>query len=139
MPTPVDDLKPGMWLAVVARKFDPPRRSWYAEPEPAVFDGSPAKILAISLPFLCAQCGDHRMSIDLRMYAVQKLNNEYVAAATGRPFQEIKTGRKKKPKPERDERDCPRCGARMHQSCVNSVWRYQCPECRFEPPTAVTA
>lgn len=88
MPTPIDSLKPGDWIQVVA----------------------------ISLPFIAIRRLDGRTrSIDARRWDVQRLSKAYVNAY--RDAGETPTrARKTKPVVEQpDPRTCERCGERCVQ------------------------
>ncbi len=68
MPTPIDSLKPGQYVAMSGFKHETRR--------PTSWEGFPCKILAISLPFLACSFGCKRFSIDTR-FEVQRVSRHY--------------------------------------------------------------
>ena len=141
--TPVDDLKPGMWVAVVAKRQEeaPGYDDWpmFSQPKSQVFDGFPLRVLAISLPFMAVQRGNQIQSIDLRKFSVQKLTRSYVESASEFMPEikgKMKSKRRRKQKP--DPRACLRCGAKVIQRRVISpdparqAWFNACSECGFD-------
>jgi hypothetical protein len=139
--TAVDDLKPGMWVAVIAkREEESPVYSdfpFFSQPKSHVFDGFPLRILAVSLPFVAVDRGGSVQSIDIRKFTVQELNRQYVnVAAEFMPAIKVKRKRRRKEKP--DDRQCQRCGARIIQRRMISAdpakqsWFYVCSGCGRE-------
>lgn len=135
--TPLDDLRPGMWVALVTCKKDQQltfpgvRRSLWVEPEDIQFDGFPWKIISISLPFLCVEGRGRRTAIDVRDWEVKKLTRQYAKAMlgvehrSGTASAELPTGH------------CPRCGTKLIQRRIGEgQWIPVCPECDQSRPPA---
>jgi hypothetical protein len=148
--TPVDDLKPGMFVAVVYREEATPPPSWgpmYIESgsyrtssSPALgSNGQPLEILAMSLPFICVTDGKHRFAIDVRTTELKKLDPRYVKAMTEEKREVEFTHtrrRKKKAKDSPDSSKCPRCGSRLVQRVCkpgSGEWVDHCPQCGGGP------
>lgn len=93
--TPADDLRPGMWVAIVGREEPEEETSgqWSFTAWPmarstrstVAYTGEPLQILAISLPFLCVFGGGKRFAIDLRSRDVQRLSKRFVRAMLAKP------------------------------------------------------
>ena len=140
--TAIDDLKPGMWIAVTGkREEDAPDYQDFpffgGQRKSHVFDGFPLRILAISLPFIAVDRGGSVQSIDVRKFTVTRMNRSYVnVAAEFEPSIKLKRKRRKKEKP--DPRACPRCVANIIQRRVISpdpakqAWFNVCSGCGFD-------
>lgn len=148
--TPLDDLKPGQWVAIFAVKerettYDPFRgyRKEHSRSYPV--NGKPLKILAISLPFVCVTDGRARYSIDVRDCELKKLSPHYVRVLTETESEMDECGdsffvrestpnkhRKRKRKKADTRGCCPNCGTRLRQRRVDiGTWSWVCNECGF--------
>lgn len=93
--TPADDLRPGMWVAIVGREEpeEEPENPWALMAWPTTkktkttrtFTGEPFQILAISLPFLCVIGSGKQFAVDIRSVDVQRLNRQFVRAMLAKP------------------------------------------------------
>lgn len=137
--TPIDDLKPGDFIAVVEDKRDLPdcySRGMFT------FNGLPLEVLAISLPFLAVNDGCTTTSLDVRQWGVRKVNRQYVKAMQdASPDLVLPRGRKRRKvrKTKPDPKDCPRCGSRMVEKLdkPTSAWFLTCRMCGFQGLEAV--
>lgn len=129
MPTRVDDLRVGMWVAVTATEEDVgPAMGFgtfgFGRGKPSLapeVDGKPLKIVAMSLPFVCVTDGYHRHALDVRTVVFQKLSPRYVKSLLGRALYTDEHGmyavadpnarkrrqRQEKARRAKDERACP--------------------------------
>lgn len=137
MPTPIDDLSEGKYIAIVGfvhRKF----RDEIGEIEEPRWDGTPLKILSISLPFLAVWDGERRFALDMREIDVQVVSKKYAESLL---YGCEKTTTSKKPLDEPDARDCPRCRERLRQKLITHdsgltqglrIWHMHCASCGFD-------
>jgi hypothetical protein len=109
MPTPADDLKPGMYVAIVDSESN------HNEPEPTgmfsfpfgfssatsslavSYNGKPLEVLAVSLPFVCVREGSKRFALDLRETRVQRLSTQFVNAMLPERRKKRKKGEQPQP------------------------------------------
>lgn len=108
------------------------------------FDGKPWRIVSISLPFLLVTDGKKRVSIDTRMWSVQRVSKEYAREwrSEEQTTETLKKGKKtndlfkKKPRKEKPGLDqCTKCGGKMKQALKgHQVWKWVCSECGNEGP-----
>jgi hypothetical protein len=145
--TPVDDLKPGMFVAIVDREDSAPEPSGftmvysgfgetsYSRHSSPSSDGQPLEIIAMSLPFICVTDGKRRFAIDVRTTYLKKLDPRYVKAMTEEQREAEFTATRKRKKRESAEHDssrCSRCGGRLVQRLVkpgSGEWLDFCPQC----------
>lgn len=138
--TAIDDLKPGMFVAVTQYRGETEHHdSWmgFSCNRTPTFDGKPWKVVAISLPFACLTDGRTKISIDLRLWGVQRITRQYAQAFEPgeRHVDKPAFGKKRKRKEKPDKRSCPRCGARMVERLKvpgKSVWAAVCRQCGFD-------
>ena len=159
--TPVDDLKIGDWVALVAQKN---LRTKYDEDDQfglfatqsqrqPDFNGRPAKIVAISLPFIAVwyEGSDFNAGIDtvdVRRFELKKLNKHYVKIMKNAPqyhhdqmasLRERKARRKRKSKSNLDSSPlpkCPRCSHPMRKQRLiepgSGKWVFVCDNCGLQ-------
>lgn len=157
MPTPIDDLKVGMWIAVSHTEESGGDMmspfSMFRSNRGVQIDGRPLQIQAISLPFIAVTDGVNRMPLDIRTVEVQKLDKAYVKLLRQNERRQRETqtqthGRgqptgidywvadnqpeQKEPEKRRD-RCCPLCGNWLIERLINetSDWVLACRECGF--------
>jgi hypothetical protein len=99
VPTRADDLKPGMYVAIIYRAqpdTEPYTNMFGQTVRPTVYsyDGQPLKILAVSLPFVCVQYEGKQFALDIREIAVQRLTPQYVKAMQPPPKKSRKRAEK---------------------------------------------
>jgi predicted RNA-binding Zn-ribbon protein involved in translation (DUF1610 family) len=150
MMTPLDDVKPGMYVAVAGS------RSIEAAPDYSMglfgvaiaksshYGGEPLEVLAVSLPFVCVTDGNKRYALDVRDVDLQKLDRKYVREMTAnlsRPDSIQERIRKRTSKA--DPSECPRCGHKCVQRLTkpgSGQWDLHCPQCGLnEQPAPVHA
>lgn len=140
MPTPIDSLKIGDWIAVTGDKHVDDASPYY-RPVPD-YSGIPFEIVAISPPFIAVMPhGDFGVrSLDARRWDVQRVDKRYVEAYRKRAEGPMATparrrqARRKKKREKPDLRDCPRCGERCvqrHHTPSNS-WHLVCQQCGLD-------
>lgn len=139
--TPVDDLKTGMWIAIIGCRDE--QQSQYETPfffghKPAFqCDGVPHKILSISLPFLLVSHPNGTGTVDVRRFMVRKLSKQYVERYFDVP-PASRPGSRRKKKHKTPKGHCPRCGERLIQRRVinpdprKQCWFIVCSGCGFE-------
>lgn len=132
--TQIDDLSVGMWVAITGLKFEPPESPF--GPTHHGFDGKPAQITAISLPFLCVYDGQRYGTIDVRAYELQKVNARYVKEMA-KMFAQPKRKRRQKQAPV-ESMACPQCKTTMQKNVVQAgplqFIALMCPSCGFGDP-----
>lgn len=128
------DLRPGLAVAVSDSMDGRQAGEWspWGQPSQQVsYTGVPLRIIAVSLPFVCATDGHHNISIDTRTHGFVRLRPSYVRAMKARPKPVIvQKPRKKKRKP--DPRQCPQCGNRCVEFLAEpgvGVWKLLCKQC----------
>ncbi len=74
MPTPIENLKRGDWVAVVWTKIQVPKGVFIS----LTYNGQPFRIEEISLPFIAVEniLGRYQ-ALDVRLYDLQKLKPRY--------------------------------------------------------------
>ena len=135
MPTPIDDLKVGQFVAVVGTRQAPPRDWTGVEMEPT-YNGIPWEVVSISLPFLCVSFGGKTVALDTRVLDFVKVSRHYFDGMRGAKCPQArdkarKSRRRQKPDPGR----CVRCGELFRQTMskkTNFVWRKVCPNCGLD-------
>jgi hypothetical protein len=144
--TAIDDLKPGMFIAVtqLGRQedtgFGGMDFAMFGRPRAITYSGQPLEVLAVSLPFVSVTDGRQVCAIDVRDARVQKLDRRYVAAMTADATKAIentnrKRRRKKKSKP--DPTLCPRCKCgkliqRLIVKPAGNEWSLACTQCGYQ-------
>lgn len=138
MPLIIDNIKVGMWIAVVARKeCEDKQEPWFGFGTKYVeeYSGMPVQVRAISLPFLAIWNGKMLSTVDTRAYEFVKVDKKYVRVLTS---QGVPKKRRKKEKPDPTSR-CIRCGERLIQRSVViskepylAEWHYYCRHCNFD-------
>lgn len=133
--TPIDSLKVGDFITIVARKQAAEVDCWGNRRE-YKFDGIPVEVMEISLPFIAIANHDHIGTVDVRLWEVQRVTKKYAELflaedrerATQTTFQKKKH---KKPKP--DKSLCFRCGSKIIQKLSKErEWRCVCCDCGFD-------
>lgn len=127
--TPIDDIRIGNHIALVDYR-GPDRCNRGGQPKPMRFDGDPLEVVAISLPFLAVVNGPHLLTIDTRMYDVQKLKPHYVR--TVHRFVDSMPSEEEIEARHPDPRRCVRCGERLrhrNDKQTKFEWRLICPNC----------
>lgn len=149
--TKIDDLDVGMYIAISEERECEVHSQWNDNPfflfdrprKPTLPVGLPLKILALALPFACVTDGRHKLSLDLRTIAVQRVDKKYFEAMTdpGEPLNApARRRRKKREKP--DPMKCPRCGNRCVQRLIkpgDGIWGVYCKRCGYDGPPVVPA
>lgn len=139
MSTPIDDLRRGDWIAMVGFRGEQEESPFGRQQ--VRFDGSPLRVLEISLPFLAVCDGQGRtFSVDVRDWAVQRVSDRYaeVLHQTQGALREQNKGRLRRRRRRREKPDpllCPRCGDRLRQFMSRSTdyrFRFVCPTCGFD-------
>lgn len=128
--TPPDDLKLGMHIVVV-EDLGGPLTDMFGREQPTTFDGVPARIISICLPFIAVETRGQLATLDLRAWGVQKVNRHYAKVMSGFKPAPKKRARKAKPEPGR----CIRCGERLRQrqsKATDYRWHNVCPNCGFD-------
>ena len=130
--TPIDDLNVGDIVCVVDYKG--PKHCRHC----GDFSGHPHTIEAISLPFLALDDGNENHSLDVRIWAVKRVSQEYAAAMFGGNRQE----RRPRAKPQKiDPMTCPRCHDRYIERLAivqqanktkKNEWRWWCRTCHHD-------
>lgn len=147
MPSPVDSLFVGNWIAIVGLKEQPKDAHTVSDmvfavqqgpPEEPDWDGRPYQIKAVSLPFLLLEAGGRRTTVDVRKYSVQKLSKKYVQMfnecqySHDSSFMEIGS-RKQEQIASPTTKGCPCCGQRLIERWRgHGVWVLACRRCGFE-------
>lgn len=137
--THVDDLNVGDFVTIVHDY------SMYEEDQP-IYAGTPVKIKAVGLPFICVDDGIRIFGVDTRRFEIQKVPKEYAKAFEGLAVIRPEDGKAvkltfedvvKKKAREVDPNACPRCGAprknRLNQR--TSEWELRCDDCDGGPVT----
>ena len=137
MITAPDDLKIGMWVAIVQIKEQEQEEPSFFMPVPrrrTRYDGTPLKIVAISLPFASVVNSQGMVaSIDLREVDLRRLTPHYVRVMTTNVVERREKKRKRRnEKP--DTHQCPRCHARCIERLIVEAgkpnrWILVCPQC----------
>lgn len=130
----IENLHPGDWVTGIE---DLRQRGDGFFHRPYEFDGMPYKVKAISAPFIVCERNGTIVTMDTRIVGLTKLLPGYVRALRNETaVDETPEPRKKKRKPKRDSRDCPRCGQRMVQRIPNGSvkrdWHRVCPDCQYD-------
>jgi DNA-directed RNA polymerase subunit RPC12/RpoP len=129
MPTPIDQLNPGDWIAICGYRGHQCRRP---------FDGMPYRIKAICLPFLALHDRERNpATVDVRVIDVVKLSAAYVRALYPPDSEPGESGKPEEP----DSFRCVRCGEQLRQTFTKRAgWRVKCPGCGsdFGPVDAET-
>lgn len=131
MPTPVDDLKVGQFVAVVGCRCDPPK-DWTGTPVEPTYNGIPWEIVSVSLPFLCVSFGGKTIALDTRVLDFQRVSRHYFDSMKGAKSPPTHKARKSRRRERPDPARCVRCGERLRQTMsrtTNFVWRVVCPNC----------
>lgn len=140
--TAVDDLKPGMFVAVTRLKqieesASDPMEFWGHRPQSRVYNGQPLEVLAVSPPFVSVAAQGKVWAFDVRETEVQKLDRRYVRSfehgTAAIPSAKRKRKKKQKPDPSR----CPRCHAgRLIQRLIvkpaGNEWCLACTQCGYQ-------
>lgn len=153
--TAPDDLHVGNWIAVTGRRDQQEQATTYfaapASPPPVPFTGEPAKIIAISWPFLCVWSPKEQMadSIDIRFFSVQRLHRTYVRKMLELPTPEYPArhgastpvyafSEEHEEHAEPGERRCPLCSGPLSERMVAGDargWHLHCKNCGFSGST----
>lgn len=126
--TAVDDLEVGQWVAIT-QEYDPQVGFFGGQINNVT--GTPLKILAISLPFICVKdAGDKEWALDVRRFSLQKLSEEYVAAMQGKSPEEMKPAEQK----VGPYGNCPICREPLKHRLLEGEreWKYVCDGCDFQ-------
>lgn len=124
----IENIRANDWITGIEDLRDCPHHSRMS------FDGLPWKVVAISAPFLVCQRNGMTITLDVRAIGVTKCLPAYVKALECINIgeqEQAKPRRKKKPK--RDPRDCPRCGQRMIERMSGArEWHVICRDCGYD-------
>lgn len=142
MATPIDDLKPGDFIAITGIKkvsYD-----WTGSPVEHSFHGIPAKVIEISLPFIAVEQRDKIGSIDVRLHEVQRVTQRYADfMLSGKKSLKLTRTEKRKRTQEakkiaEEQGLCPRCGDKMIQKFLtDKQWHRFCRRCGFDGGLAI--
>ena len=142
-----DDLSVGQWVAIQDDLQDcEPAHSWPACQRESRVDGTPLKIVSISLPFLVVTDGYSRFVLDSRDTILCLLSKSFVRALTSR--ERVSAGQggyviTNQPAARREpsgtpERGCPVCGERLIERYAHGVWQLACRQCGFSGSRGAT-
>ncbi len=139
-----DDLTVGQWVAVEREISDEPCSDggpfwfgWNGRRESKV-DGTPLRIVAISLPFVCVTNGRRRFVLDTREVVFCRLTPKFVKSLSANriyddsgAFVVRDDAPKQRVNTEKPERACPVCSDRLIERYAAGVWCLACRQCGF--------
>lgn len=99
---PLDDMKPGLYVAIRFARASPTEDEWDHVPSPRVW-----KVLAVSAPYIAAECltTGQKRALDAAVYEFEHLREDFVRALFPEKFDKPRPAASSSAKTDEQERD----------------------------------